>query len=263
MQKRLLVANWKQNGSSSFIDDYFFKISSNFSDFFKTPLFNFVVCPPAVYLQNLAISLKKWNCGEVSIGAQTVSSFKQGAYTGEVSAEMLRDVGCHYVLIGHSERRQLFHETDAVLAEKYHLAIEAGLQPIFCVGETAAERKSGSALNAVFRQLDMVFSDQIKQKLPCCYIAYEPVWAIGSKTPASLDDIAQMHAAILSHLGKKNNFPSDFFRVLYGGSVQASNASDILSINTVSGLLIGSASLSPEQMTSIAKLMVSTAPETA
>ena len=188
------------------------------------------VCVPFPYLAQVAQRLQGTT---IAWGAQNVSEFAQGAYTGEVSAAMLADLGCRYVLVGHSERRQLYGETDAQAASKFAAAQGAGVRPIFCVGETLAERDAGRTEAVVARQLDAVLG---RGKLGDAVLAYEPVWAIGTGRTASPEQAQAVHGFLRRRVGEAT-------RILYGGSVKAQNATAIFSMPDVDGGLIGGASL--------------------
>lgn len=200
-----------------------------------------VLCPPFVHL---AVT----GGGACALGAQDVSAQRDGAYTGEVSAEMLADMGCGYAIVGHSERRQYHGEGDALVAAKAKRAIEAGLIPIICVGETRAEREGG--------QTESVIAGQIAGSVPegagpaNCVVAYEPVWAIGTGLVATLEQIAAVHAQIRGLLEKRLADGAQT-RILYGGSVKPENAREILALEDVDGALVGGASLKAESFVEI------------
>lgn len=194
------------------------------------------ICPPAPYLLPVGEAIQNTN---VLLGAQDCHYKAEGAYTGDVSAPMLRDAGCHFTLTGHSERRKFHHETDAEIFEKTAAAIAGGLHAVICVGETDAEREAGDYLQLI--------ETQIRKALPesgnrgNVTIAYEPVWAIGTGKTASTDDIEEVHSHIQSVLRRLCG--DEMPRVLYGGSVKANNALEILSLPMVDGVLVGGASL--------------------
>lgn len=240
MKTSLLVGNWKMHGDLS-SNAALLSALSTVSESSNAEL---AVCPPFVYLQQAKDQLEK---SAVSVGAQDLSLFEnKGAYTGEVSARMLRDIGCRYVIIGHSERRQLLNETDDVVAEKVLRALQAGLIPIVCVGETLDEREAGQALLRVSDQLDAVFSLVSHGLDSEIVIAYEPLWAIGTGKIATCEQICEMHNAII----RKIQGIVDY-RVLYGGSVKAENAAEIFALDGVDGALVGGASLSADDFLSI------------
>lgn len=230
-----LIANWKMYGSADSVRGYAFAINSALS---RAPAsITGVFCPPLPYLA-LARAALPYN-SRLKIGAQNCHGEKEGAHTGETSAPMLADNGCGYVIIGHSERRA-GGETDAAIATKLARALEAGLVPILCVGESAEAHAAGTTTDMLSQQLALLGELPLSRVL----IAYEPIWAIGSgKTPTAAE-IAAAHRHIKSVLGSETS-------VLYGGSVNARNLREILSLPEVSGALIGSASLKVSDMEAI------------
>ncbi|MEQ1437726.1 triose-phosphate isomerase [Fontimonas sp. SYSU GA230001] len=239
MQRRALVAgNWKMNGSrdsnAHLIHDILLEVR-------KYPDVDVLVCPPAIYIESVGRQL---DGSPVQLGGQNLSEQeKQGAYTGELHGSMLRDVGCSYVIVGHSERRAFYGETDAVVAAKFRAAQSCGLTPILCVGETLQERESG--------QTEAVLARQIKSVLDACgiaafkqaVVAYEPVWAIGTGRTATPDQAQDAHAFIRGQLAGADARISNSLRILYGGSVKADNAESLFNCPDVDGGLIGGASL--------------------
>jgi triosephosphate isomerase len=224
MRARLVAGNWKMHGgvaaNRALLDALVAGVQG----------VECVVCVPFPYLAQAAERLKGT---AIAWGAQNVSEHAQGAYTGEVSAAMLADLGCRYVLVGHSERRQIYGETDAVAAAKFAAALGAGLRPIFCVGETLAERDAGRTEEVVARQVDAALA---RGKFGDAVLAYEPVWAIGTGRTATPEQAQGVHGFLRKRVG-------DATRILYGGSVKAQNAAAIFSMPDVDGGLIGGASL--------------------
>jgi triosephosphate isomerase len=204
-----------------------------------------LLCPPFVHLAAVAEALVG---SGVPVGGQDCHQAKQGAHTGDVSAPMLRDVGASWVILGHSERRQNHDETDELVREKVLAAVEAGLTPIVCVGETADQRAGGEETEVV--------GWQIAGSLPKPFaglIAYEPVWAIGTGKTATEQDVAVMHAFIREELVRQFGTPGETIRVLYGGSVRAANAGSLLAVPHVGGALVGGASLKADEFLAIAR----------
>ena len=199
-----------------------------------------VVFPPFVYLDD-AIACANT---DMRVGAQDCSAETHGAFTGQVSAAMLRDIGCHATLIGHSERRHGLGETDAILARKIARALEAGLVPVLCVGETLAEREAGNAHSVVESQLRGSLAGHSENALAALVVAYEPVWAIGTGRTATPDDAAEAHRTVRKTLASmySGRF-SEQTRVIYGGSVNAKNVADLFSRDEIDGGLVGGASL--------------------
>jgi triosephosphate isomerase len=199
-----------------------------------------VVCAPAVYLAALVANATD---GRIDIGAQDVSERSPGAFTGDIAAAMLADIGCRWVIVGHSERRQLHGETDDVVAAKAEAAMAAGLRPIVCVGESLAERESGSTLQVVKRQLDAVLARIGAAGLAGGALAYEPVWAIGTGRTATPLQAQEVHAAIRAQLARADEAAAQRTRILYGGSVKPGNARELFAQPDIDGGLIGGASL--------------------
>lgn len=208
------------------------------------------VCPPFIYLQEVSERLVGT---EIALGAQNIFHEQAGAFTGEVSAEMLKDYNCTYVIVGHSERRLLFGETDEVVMKKFAAAQRAGLTPILCVGERLEERESGLTEGIVARQLDAVLEPLKVDAFRHAIIAYEPVWAIGTGKTATPNEAEIMHAFIRERLARANSDVAENLRILYGGSVNAANADSLFEQANVDGGLIGGASLDAEEFLSICR----------
>lgn len=208
-----------------------------------------VICPSFLALAEVHKVLAR---SRVALGAQNCGFDRQGAFTGEVSTAMLEDVSCAYVLIGHSERRELFGETDSLIAKKYASALASKVTPILCIGETAEARKEKKEVAFVKKQIDAVFNSvQAFPKKKRVMIAYEPVWAIGSKNPAEVDDVLRMHEVIRTHVAKKLAIAEMQVDVLYGGSVDAKNAYSFLREDGIDGLLVGGASIKLQEFSQI------------
>ena len=198
-----------------------------------------VVCAPSVYLAALSAAAAKG----IDIGAQDVSERESGAFTGDVAATMLVDVGCHWVIVGHSERRQLHGEGDAVVAAKAEAALKAGLRPIVCVGETLAEREAGQTQAVVARQLDAVLDRVGATALARGALAYEPVWAIGTGRTAAPAQAQEVHSELRARVAARDSGTAAALRLLYGGSVKPANAAELFAQADIDGGLIGGASL--------------------
>ncbi len=205
-----------------------------------------VICPPDVYLQQTAELLCSHS---ILLGAQNVSEYWQGAYTGEVSAQMLADLNCRFVIIGHNERRRLLRETDSQIAQKFIAAQRANLTPILCVGESLEQREQGLQLHVIKSQLDAVFSQTGKESVVNAVLAYEPVWAVGTGVTASPEQASEVHCFIREQMGAD----ADKIRILYGGSVKAHNAAELFAKPDIDGALLGNASLNAEEFVSICK----------
>jgi triosephosphate isomerase len=206
------------------------------------------ICAPFPYLAQVQQLLSG---SGVAWGAQNISQFDAGAYTGEVSGSMLVDFGCRYVIVGHSERRTLFGETSDIVAQKYAAALKAGLMPILCVGETLAEREAGSTQSVVSAQLDAVMSRSGAASFAHAVIAYEPVWAIGTGKTATPEQAQAVHEYIRARIAKEDASVAERVQVLYGGSVKGANAAQLFAMKDIDGGLIGGASLDAAEFVAI------------
>ncbi|THF66906.1 triose-phosphate isomerase [Pseudothauera nasutitermitis] len=231
---KLVAGNWKMNGSLAANAALLGELASS-----GVAGVECAVCVPYPYLAQARALL---DGGVLMLGAQDVSEYAVGAYTGEVSGAMLAEFGCRYAIVGHSERRALFGEDDAAVGRKAAAALAAGLTPIVCVGETLAEREGGVTLAVLERQLDAVAAVLGREALAGVVLAYEPVWAIGSGRSASIGQVGEAHAGIRAWLREHCARPADV-PILYGGSVKPENAAELFSVDEVDGGLIGGASL--------------------
>jgi len=245
MRARLVAGNWKMHGSRTANRMLLDAVIKGMSDISGVEC---AVCVPFPYLAETAVQLARTPIGWA---AQNVSEHSKGAFTGEVSAAMLAEFDCRYVLVGHSERRQLFGETDAQVAAKFVAAQAAGLTPILCVGETLAERDAGGTERTVERQLDAVLEKAGDAALAQSVLAYEPVWAIGSGRNATPEQAQAVHAFLRGRVAERNGGVAAQLRILYGGSVKPANAKALLSMADVDGGLIGGASLVAEDFLQI------------
>jgi triosephosphate isomerase (TIM) len=241
----LVAGNWKMHGSraenSSLINALLDLVQPG-------KRAEIMVCPPFPYLLETGRLLKD---SGVTLGAQSVCAETQGAFTGEVSAAMLKDVGCRYVLVGHSERRHLYGEGDALVARKFVAVQSQGLVPVLCVGETLEERESEQTLGVVSRQLEAVLAVSGVRSLTKAVIAYEPVWAIGTGRTASPEQAQEVHAMIRAKVASLDATIGGSVRVLYGGSVKASNAQELFAMPDIDGGLVGGASLKADEFARI------------
>ena len=224
----IFIANWKLNGNSSFLKDYYEKLKVNSNNCT-------VICPPSIYLKS-----NKVNNENLFFGAQDVSYFKDGAYTGELSASMLKDNNIGFCLVGHSERRQYFAEKNNNVNIKSSNLIEENIIPVICIGETLEEKERNLTEEILYTQIKDSIPETANNKNSL--IAYEPVWAIGTGLTPTLDEINQVHQLIKNFDDKFKNF-----KVLYGGSVKSSNSKEINQLNHVDGCLIGGASLKVDE----------------
>ncbi len=248
MRRPLVAGNWKMNGSFVSVNTLLDGILSLAGNVTRAEL---LVIPPYPYLQKAEEKLAKTAIGW---GAQNVSEFDDGAYTGEISAKMLKDLGCHYVLVGHSERRTLFGESSEIVAKKFAKALSAELTPILCVGETLRQREAGQTVEIVQEQLAAVL--KLKDNLPNlrkAVVAYEPVWAIGTGLSATPDQAQEVHAMIRQELAKESSALANEMRIIYGGSVKPENAATLFAMKDIDGALVGGASLNATQFIEIAK----------
>lgn len=241
MRRRLVAGNWKMHGSraeNAVLLEELMQLDG------KKMTAEMAVCPPFVYLQDTARRLKD---SSIALGAQDVCAEPLGAFTGEVSAAMLRDVGCHYVIVGHSERRALFHEDDQLVARKFMATQSQKLTPILCVGESLEERERGLTESVVARQLDAVLAVAGVGAFAQAVIAYEPVWAIGTGKNATPEQAQAVHAFIRERIAQRDDKIPATLRILYGGSVKAANAAELFRMPDVDGGLVGGASLKSEE----------------
>jgi triosephosphate isomerase len=244
----LIAGNWKMNGLQGASAE-FRKIIEAARDL--KPATDILVCPPATLIAGFAALARG---SPVAIGAQDCHAEPAGAFTGDLSAEMLKDAGASAVILGHSERRSLHHETDAEIRAKALAARRAGLLAVVCVGETRAEREAGRTLAVVGGQLagSLPAGADAENRAPAIAVAYEPVWAIGTGLTPSAADIAQVHGFIRAELGKRHGAAAPGIRILYGGSVKPGNAAELLAVENVDGALVGGASLKAEELLAIA-----------
>ncbi|MDB5844473.1 MAG: triosephosphate isomerase [Polaromonas sp.] len=251
--KKLIAGNWKMNGSLAANEELLAALAAGLA---PGPSCEVAVCVPSPYLMQVQSLKSKYPALSVlDMGAQDVSAHASGAYTGEVSAAMLKELGCRYAIVGHSERRQYHAETDALVAEKTKAALAAGITPIVCVGETLAEREAGRTEEIVKRQLAAVIHAN-GHCISEVVVAYEPVWAIGTGKTASPEEAQAVHAVLRAQL-KAATDQSARIKILYGGSMNAANAATLLAQPDIDGGLIGGASLkAPDFLKIIASALV-------
>lgn len=244
-RRKMVAGNWKMNGTrdanANLIHELLF-------DAKRFPGVDVIVCPPTVYIESVAAALSG---SSIELGAQTLSDqAKSGAFTGEVHGGMLKDAGCAYVIVGHSERRALYGESDELVAQKFHVARACGLVPILCLGETLAERDAGQTQAVVGRQLQAVLAGGV-EAFKAAVIAYEPVWAIGTGRTATSAQAQEVHAFLRGELKAASAKIANSTRILYGGSVKADNAAELFACADVDGGLIGGASLKASEFLAI------------
>ncbi len=245
MRRPIVAGNWKMHGTRSENARLIEEVISRYP---ADPAAECIVCPPYVYLQEVGRLLRD---SAVLLGAQDVCAEAQGAFTGEVSATMLKDVGCQHVIVGHSERRLLNRESDQLVARKFAAAQGKALVPILCVGEQLTDRESGRTREVVARQLDAILELCGVRSLASAVIAYEPVWAIGTGRNAAPEQAQEVHAFIRARIAARDATIAAVAPILYGGSVKASNAAELLAMPDVDGGLIGGASLKADEFLAI------------
>lgn len=244
-RKPLVAGNWKMHGSLAGNAELLLGLR----ELLPASSVDCVVCPPFVYLPAVGAALAG---SAIELGAQDVcEQSESGAFTGEVSASMLREVGCRYAIVGHSERRAIYGESDELVARKFAAALAAGLVPILCVGESLQEREAGATEAVVIRQLDAVINAVGVAALGRGVLAYEPVWAIGTGRTASPEQAQEVHACLRGRIAAIDVTIAGSMRILYGGSVKAGNAKDIFAMPDVDGGLIGGASLKAAEFAAI------------
>jgi triosephosphate isomerase len=249
MRPLIIIGNWKMNGSLSGNQDWIKTVARGMERGMPAGR-KFAVCPPFPYLEQCDRLIKECSLAFLSLGAQDVSAQVSGAYTGEASAAMLQELGCQYVIVGHSERRQMHHEVDELVAAKALQVLDHGMTPVICVGETADERNSGRAEEVVCAQIAKQVS-VLQDRLADCLIAYEPIWAIGTGKVASAQIAQDMHRHIRLQLAEFDEDVASHVGILYGGSVKPDNAVELFAMPDIDGGLVGGASLSPQDFLAI------------
>ncbi len=240
MRRKLVAGNWKMNGSRQLVKELVSALRTDIPALDNGV--EVVIIPPALYLRDAQREAEGSGLG---FGVQNISRWQQGAYTGELSAAMVADLDAGYVLVGHSERRELFGERDDEVAAKVGQALAEGVSPIVCVGETLAQRESGEAEAVVCEQVERALAEVSGDDWHRVVIAYEPVWAIGTGKTATAEDAQEMHRAIRGRLVRMSA-PADSISLLYGGSVKPDNAAELFAMPDIDGGLIGGASLKAE-----------------
>lgn len=256
MRRILVAGNWKMHGSVDMTTELIAGVSNSLSEFSESGelAYDILVCPPFPYLAKAA-DIAGSQSINVAVGAQNVSPHASGAYTGEISLSMVAELGCTYVLLGHSERREYYDETDEIVAEKFAACIEAEplVTPVLCIGESLAEREAGDTEAVVERQINAVLDKVGIEGFTNSVIAYEPVWAIGTGETASPEQAQQVHRFIRSLLEKHDGEIANKIQLLYGGSVKPGNAKELFAQQDIDGGLIGGASLDVESFAGICK----------
>jgi triosephosphate isomerase len=248
IRKPLMAGNWKMNLGIDASVSLIKSLKEKVKDVSETDI---LVCPSFIALKKVGSLLKGSN---IELGAQNICSEEKGAFTGEVSAEMIKEAGCRYVIIGHSERRQIFKETDEILNKKLKIALKNKLKPIFCVGETLAEREANKVNEVISSQVKNGLKDLSKDEMQKITMAYEPVWAIGTGKNATPQQAQEVHVLIRDLIkGLFNEKISYSIRILYGGSVKPENIKELMMQSDIDGTLVGGASLKAEDFEKIVK----------
>ena len=250
MRKKIVAGNWKMNGRLETTSQLCQELAQELSVLATTV--ECVVFPPAIF-----ISLVQTYFEETAIqwGGQNIYPAPQGAYTGEHSVLMLQDYGCHYVLVGHSERRQLFGETEKIIAEKFHIIKEHDMIPVLCVGETLEQRLSGQTEQVIRQQLQGLLAHNARA-FEHAVIAYEPVWAIGTGQTATPEQVQAVHCYIRSLIAEYSDIDAENLSILYGGSVNDKNAKALFAMPDVDGGLVGGASMNAAQFVEIVQCII-------
>jgi triosephosphate isomerase len=245
MRRPVVAGNWKMHGTRAANEALLTDLEERVKPGWPIDV---VVFPPSVYLADVVTALDH---GTIAVGAQDVCADAVGAFTGQVSAGMLKDIGCRYAIVGHSERRRLNHEDDALVARKFAAALQAGLTPVLCVGETLEEREAARTEAVVARQIEAVTALNGTASFAGAIVAYEPVWAIGTGRTASPQQAQDVHAYLRGRIAAQDAKIARQLRILYGGSVKASNAAELFAMPDVDGGLVGGASLSADEFVRI------------
>ncbi len=248
MPKKLIIGNWKMHNTISQAETLIRDILALYQ---PHPTVELMVAPPYISLQTAALLLKT---STITLAAQNVCAKDEGAFTGEVSPPMLKELGCQSVIIGHSERRHIFGETNENINEKIHASLHHGLQPIFCIGERLEEREAGKTHAVIEHQVQAGLANLEAKELENITIAYEPVWAIGTGKAATVEQATEVHEAIRSTIATHWNVDPEPIRILYGGSVTAENARALFQSPHINGALIGKACLNSESFVKIGEI---------
>ncbi len=253
MRRKLVVGNWKMHGDLKSNEILLNGVVDQLRDCHQA---DYVVCVPNPYLFQAREILANTN---IAWGGQNVNQHEEGAFTGAVAPHMLTDLGCTYVLLGHSERRVLFHETNLTAAARFDASVKAGLTPVLCVGETLAEHEAGLTEVIVASQMDAVMATLSDEGFAAAMrvdmvFAYEPVWAVGTGKTATPAQAQNVHAFIRNRIARRNADAAEHVRIVYGGSIKANNAAELFAMPDVDGGLVGGASLSADEFVAICKL---------
>ena len=243
MTKKWVMANWKMHGNLSMVESYIQTVNQ----MVLNKDVELVICPPSVYLNTFNQRLDR---NKTKLGAQNISSEPQGAFTGEVSAAMVAELGCAYALVGHSERRQLFHENEEIIAKKFYIAQEHGMIPVLCIGESFADYEANKTQEVLWKQITSLKKNKADFSLENCIIAYEPIWAIGSGKIPKEDELTLVFAELKEKMAKHQICATDV-PILYGGSVNDNNIEMFAKMELCQGVLVGGASLNTKSLMDI------------
>ncbi len=249
MRHPVVMGNWKLNGSKEMVTNLITDLNTALDGVTGVDV---AVAPPVMYL-DLAKHVIDQNNSNIILGAQNVDVNATGAFTGDISPEMLKDVGATHIIIGHSERREYHHESDEFVAQKFAFLKENGLIPVLCIGETDAQNEAGETVAVCARQLDAVIKAHGVEALNGAIIAYEPIWAIGTGKAATAEDAQRIHASIRAHIAEQSETVAKNVVIQYGGSVKPENAAAYFAQPDIDGALVGGAALNAESFAAIAK----------
>ncbi len=246
-RRPLVMGNWKLNGSKAFTKELIASLKDELNEVSGCDV---AIAPPVMYLAEAEAALVS---SDIALGTQNVDLNKQGAFTGDISTEMLKDFGVKYVIIGHSERRQYHHESDEFIAKKFGVLKDAGLVPVLCIGESEAENEAGKTEEVCARQIDAVMNTLGVEAFNGAVIAYEPIWAIGTGKSATPAQAQAVHAFIRGHIAKQSQAVAERVIIQYGGSVNDANAAELFTQPDIDGALVGGASLKASAFAVIVK----------
>ncbi len=244
---KTVIANWKLHGSIAQVEGWIDALQS--LEVIRSGRIQLILCPPAIWLDR---ACKETRGRPIVLGAQNVAAHDRGPYTGEISAAMAFEAGARYTLVGHSERRRLFGETEQMVREKIGQAVRAGLVPVVCIGETAEERRAGETETVLTRQLEAIRA-LCEESGPDPWVAYEPVWSIGTGIPAAPEELVEIVTFIRAQMASANATMRNRLRLLYGGSVSAGNAALLGCLQGIDGLLVGGASVEADSMAALCR----------
>lgn len=249
MRRPLIMGNWKLNGSKAMVADLIKGLDIQLSDLNDVDV---AIVPPVMYLP-LAEQLLNESKSKILLGSQNIDVNTKGAFTGDISSEMLKEFGVKYVIIGHSERREYHAESDELVAKKFAILKQQGLIPVLCIGESEAQNEAGKTIEVCARQLDAVINSLGVDALNGAIVAYEPIWAIGTGKAATASDAQLIHAAIRAHVANKSETVAQNLIIQYGGSVKPENATAYFEQPDIDGALVGGAALDADSFAAIAK----------